>query len=208
MFTTIFKPYGHAFKVTAKGVSTDGIVVQWNILLPFLLMGIGTLLGIIYNMQSYSSLAGTAGYGINVFWSIFNIMVLTIACMVCVEFPKMRRFDRFLSGENATLEINNNAVNCVVLDVSLGGARILLNSNSSNKIHEGQKIIVHIYDRKIPAKIIRFIDQDTEVALEFEVDTAMRRFLIAKLFTGNYDNEIGRVSVWGSIKGIVRKTFY
>lgn len=208
VFTTLFKPYGHPFKVTAKGVSTNGIVVQWNILLPFLVMGAGTLLGIMYNMQSYSSLAGTAGYGINVFWSLFNMMVLTIACMVCVEFPKMRRFERFLSGENATLEINGCIVNCVVLDISLGGAKVLLREANFRSVQEGLKIKVNIYDTKIPAKITRFINTETEVAIEFEIDTAMRRFLIAKLFTGNYNNEIGRVSVWGSIKGIVRKTFY
>jgi cellulose synthase (UDP-forming) len=205
--SALLKPYGQAFKVTAKGVSTDKVVVQWNILIPFLIIGIGTFLGMMYSMLDYSSLSGGAGYSVNVFWSLFNMMILTICCMVCVEFPKMRRFERFLSGENATLDIQGNKVNCIVRDISLGGAKILLEKKDLS-IKEGQDIILNIYNVDIPAKVNRFINNENEIATKFSLDTTMRRFLIGRLFTGNYDNEIGRVSVWGAIKGITRKTFY
>jgi hypothetical protein len=119
----------------------------------------------------------------------------------------MRRFERFLSGENATLDIQGNKVNCIVRDISLGGAKILLEKKDLS-IKEGQDIILNIYNVDIPAKVNRFINNENEIATKFSLDTTMRRFLIGCLFTGNYDNEIGRVSVWGAIKGITRKTFY
>ena len=34
--TALVRPWGHPFKVTAKGVASDRIVVQWGLLLPLI----------------------------------------------------------------------------------------------------------------------------------------------------------------------------
>ena len=40
VFMGLVKPFGHPFKVTAKGVSTDTVTIQWAFLLPFLLLAV------------------------------------------------------------------------------------------------------------------------------------------------------------------------
>ena len=105
--TTLFKPWGHPFKVTAKGVATDRITVQWSLLLPFVALAVLTVVGMVMSMSPFSPLNGTSGYSVNIFWSIFNVAVLLLTATVCVELPKRRQDDRFVSGETGKIELSS-----------------------------------------------------------------------------------------------------
>ena len=88
--------------------------MQWRYLLPFAAIALATVLGIARNTAQFSPVYGTDGYAVNVFWSIFNIAVLVIACAVCVEVPRRRVEERFNSGENAIVRlVNGTQVPCV-----------------------------------------------------------------------------------------------
>ena len=39
----------------------------------------------------------------NLFWSLYNCLVLFIACMICVEQPRFRSEERFIADEEVTL---------------------------------------------------------------------------------------------------------
>ena len=191
--TTFVKPWGHPFKVTAKGLNTEGITIQWGLLAPFATMAGGTAVGMLLNMSSYSPLNGTPGYAVNVFWSIFNIAVLCIACAVCVEQPKRRRDERFQSGEQAVVCFTGPplASPCVVLELSLGGARLKREGGWSGVPAYGSLTLdggaLHL-----PFSVIR-IAGPSELSIGFQLDQDLRRALIRKLFTGGYDNEVGTV---------------
>ena len=58
------------------------------------------------------------------FWSWYNIVVLTIACIVCIEQPRYRSSERLSAVETAILDIDGLAYVVRVIDVSLGGARL------------------------------------------------------------------------------------
>lgn len=53
------KPFGRPFKVTPKGSSSGGGLIQWSYILPFALAALGTFLGILINTSAYAELNGT-----------------------------------------------------------------------------------------------------------------------------------------------------
>jgi cellulose synthase (UDP-forming) len=190
--TALVRPFGHPFKVTAKGVSTDRIVVQWRLLLAFAGMALATILGIALNVSQYSPLYGTDGYEVNVFWSLFNIAVLVIACVVCIELPKRRAQERFQSDETATLRLSNGMQTaCEVRDISLGGANLAVPLGRLRADDRG--VLVFADGVEAPFAIVRNLEGG--LAVRFSDDDATRRALIAKLFTGGYDNEVEQIRV-------------
>jgi cellulose synthase (UDP-forming) len=186
----LIKPWGHPFKVTAKGISADRVVVQWRYLLPFAAIALATILGIARNTAQFSPVYGTDGYALNVFWSIFNIAILVIACAVCVEVPRRRVEERFNSGENAIVRlVNGTQVPCVLNDISLGGAHLMMGFGRLRASDEGSLLLAN----GIEAPFTQVRQFEGGVAVKFNLDRQTRRQLIALLFTGGYANEVSQV---------------
>ena len=92
-FVGLVQPRGHPFSVTAKGGDRSRIVVQWNMLAPFaILLGltvIGLLLGLVTDRFAFND-AGE-GKWVILFWTIYNMIVLTLTIIACVELPRRER---------------------------------------------------------------------------------------------------------------------
>lgn len=52
----LFRPWGRPFKVTPKGVSRDGVTVQWGVMLPYLGLAVIMAAGMLVNASPYSPL--------------------------------------------------------------------------------------------------------------------------------------------------------
>ena len=203
--TALVKPWGHPFKVTAKGVQTAGVTVQWRLLLPYAFMAVAAALGMIVNMSPYSPLNGTPGFSVNVYWTVLNVTVLSIACAVCVELPKRRRDERFASGERAAVEFAGSASECTVLDISLCGARLRVTDPGCEPRSAGT-LSLDDDSLRLPFDIVR-ITGDGSLAVEFRLTDRLRRALIRKLFTGGYANEVERISIGRTLVGAISKVF-
>lgn len=205
--TTLVKPWGHPFKVTPKGISTTGITVHWSLLAPFAAIAICNALGMLVNTSSYSQLNGTPGYAINVFWSLFNVTVLCIACAVCVELPKRRCDERFASGEPATIEFASHQpeVACVVLDFSLGGARLARDGGWA-EVPPCGSLVVDGGALHLPFAVTR-VTAAGELSIRFDLNASVRRALIRKLFTGRYNNEVETVRPLRTIASALARVF-
>lgn len=204
--TGIVNPWGRAFKVTAKGKTTDKITVQWGSFGLYAAIAIGTLAGMVVNMDTASSLFGTPGYQLNVFWSIFNIAVLTIAAAVCVELPRQRRDERFTSGEVAIILAGDGSrIPCQVRDISVGGARLRREGDWDSVALDQGELLLDYGALRLPFTTRR--EADGILAIRFDDDKDTRRALIRKLFTGRYGNEVERVSIARTTVGVVRKVF-
>ncbi|HZF77298.1 MAG TPA: glycosyltransferase [Acetobacteraceae bacterium] len=204
VLTALVKPFGHPFKVTAKGLSSEGVTVHWNFLLPFALIALGTAAGILWNMRPASPLFGTDGFSINLFWSVFNIAVLCVACAVCVEPPKRRRDERFATGEAAWIEEADGArLPCIVTDISVGGAR--LRRPDGWPAEPTGTLVLDGGALRAPFSGIRVTGDN--FALRFPDEAGLRRALIRKLFAGGYSNEVPRVSIPRTLAGVARKVF-
>ena len=198
------KPWGRPFKVTAKGLSMDRITVQWELLAPFAVVGVATVLGVFANLSPRSPLYGTPGYALNVFWSVFNVAVLSIACAVCVELPKRRRDERFFSGERGIVSSPGNTPrNCAVLDISVGGARLILGTDRDATVGNGE-LWLDDGTLRIDFDLLR-IEPNNVLVVQFRHDDRSRRSLSRKLFTGGYDNEVDRISLAATLAYVVRR---
>lgn len=89
-FTGLFKPHGHPFSVTAKGGDRSKVVVQWRLMMPFLIMLVltlgGLLLGIVFDQ--FASFTAGDGKWVILFWSLYNLAVLAVTCLACIERPR------------------------------------------------------------------------------------------------------------------------
>jgi cellulose synthase (UDP-forming) len=203
--TALVKPFGHPFKVTAKGLSTEGMTIQWAFLMPFLLLAGGTALGMGMNLSSYSTLNGTDGYNMNVIWSVFNITVLCIAAAICVELPRRRRDERFPADEPASLAFGKTSGICTVRNISLGGAALERPDGWAQRGRFGT-ILLRGVPEPIPFEALSE-NADGILAIRFRNSDEVRYGLIRKLFTGLYNNEVPKVRLSRVSVSVLRKLF-
>ena len=89
----LIKPHGHGFKVTAKGGDRSKVVVQWQLMRPFLI-GLGlTIVGLLIGIFSDRFAFYDAGEGkiVILFWTIYNVIVLSMTVLACIELPRRER---------------------------------------------------------------------------------------------------------------------
>lgn len=92
-WTGLVQPKGHPFSVTAKGGDRSQVVVQWHIMAPFVALHALTMVGLLVGVLSDSFAFNSAGAGKTVilFWSFYNLVVLSVATLACIELPRRER---------------------------------------------------------------------------------------------------------------------
>jgi cellulose synthase (UDP-forming) len=89
----LIQPHGHPFKVTAKGGDRSRIIIQWEMLRPYLILLLLTLGGLLIGIFSDQFAFNDAGQGKSVvlFWTIYNFVVLSVTLITFVELPREER---------------------------------------------------------------------------------------------------------------------
>ncbi|UWQ23160.1 glycosyltransferase [Jannaschia sp. W003] len=89
----LFRPHGHPFTVTAKGGDRSRIQVQWHMMAPFAALLALTLVGLGLGIVSDRFAFFDAGDGkaVVLFWTIYNVAVLALTVVVCIELPRAER---------------------------------------------------------------------------------------------------------------------
>jgi cellulose synthase (UDP-forming) len=121
---TLIQPGGHEFKVTAKGIHSAGLNVQWGLLFRFLAIASVTILGLAKVFAFDNSDPIQDGGALNLFWAWYNLLVLTICCLVCIEQPRRRLDERFSTTENVFIKIGDQTRVYKVTDISASGMRL------------------------------------------------------------------------------------
>jgi cellulose synthase (UDP-forming) len=121
---TLIQPSGHDFKVTAKGIHSAGLNVQWGLLFRFLAIASVTILGLAKVFAFDHSDLIEDGGALNLFWAWYNLVVLTICCLVCIEQPRRRLDERFSTKENVLIKIGDRTRVYEVTDISVSGMRL------------------------------------------------------------------------------------
>src|SRR5262249_37740838 len=120
----LLRPRGHKFKVTAKGIHNAGLSVQWRLLFRFLALAGITILGVAQVFSFDHSGLMEDGGAINLFWAWYNLVVLTICCVVCIEQPRRRLHERFATREKVLIKIGDLRRAYEVKDISATGMRL------------------------------------------------------------------------------------
>ena len=191
--SAMVKPFGRPFQVTAKGISTDRVIVQWDLFLRLAGIAALTFAGVLIHLPAFSPRRSVDGYGVTVFWSLINITVLSLAALACVELPKRRRDDRFETNESAVIRLDGELdLGCNLQDLSLGGALVKRESGWRNLVGPAA-LVLDGGNLVLPVTVVR--RDGTTAALNFLPDPALRRALIVKLYTGGYNREVERIKM-------------
>jgi cellulose synthase (UDP-forming) len=183
----LIKPKGHKFHVTAKGGDRSRRFVQWSLLRVFLVYLGLTVAGVLWAFLIEDGTKLRDSSALCLFWSWYNIVVLTIACVVCVEQPRLRASERLPSSDRVTVHLGNEIFGCRVLDLSLGGARL----SGSPRGKSGASLTIDIGSLRLPATIVR--TGPGEFAVRFDAAGAARSDLIRLLYSGRYSATVPRI---------------
>jgi cellulose synthase (UDP-forming) len=163
-YTGLFLPHGHAFKVTAKGGDRSRTVVQWGLMRPFLVLFVLTAVGLVLGLVSWRFEFSDAGDGkvVTLFWTLYNLFVLGLTILACIELPRMDR--RFADvPERVVLEVDGGeAIPVWMRGLTLSGARL-----RGIELPVGQGVAMTLRGRlRLAARVIRCEPGNVIVRLE------------------------------------------
>ncbi|MDF2234797.1 glycosyltransferase [Albimonas sp. CAU 1670] len=177
-FTGLIQPHGHPFKVTAKGGDRDKVVVQWALMRPFLVLLGLTLLGLTIGIASPRFAFGEAGDGKTVilFWTVYNVLVLALTLLVCIELPRAER--HVADGpERAALEIDGVQERVWLAELTSEGARV-----RGRQPAPGTAAVLHVPDVGPVAAMVRATSGDG-VRLRLDPTPEQREALLRRFYT-------------------------
>jgi cellulose synthase/poly-beta-1,6-N-acetylglucosamine synthase-like glycosyltransferase len=181
------KPKGHKFQVTAKGGDRSQRFVQWPMLNPFMIYLALTIAGVIWAFMVQDGTKLRDDSALCLFWSWYNIVILTIACVVCIEQPRLRASERLASGERAEVRVGDAVFVFPVLDVSLGGLRLAGVAPAS----VGCDVTVRLGELTLEAQVAR--QGSGEFGLHLEGSEAARTDMIRHIYSGRYSADVGKI---------------
>jgi len=190
-FFGLLKPKGHKFEVTPKGKIRDQRQVQWMTMRRFSAVLICLIVSMTLSFLSNESGALEAAGGLCLFWSWYNIVMLTIACAVCVERPRFRTDERVGAREDVVLHVKNHSHRHGLLDLSISGMRIA----GVAPAPVGVGVTVTFRGSGVPATIVRVGPTEFALRLDGEAarDTMIRHFYSDRYIGAAWDVRIGRV---------------
>ncbi len=183
----LVKPKGHKFQVTAKGGDRSKRFVQWPILRVFLTLLILTVAGVVWAFIFEDGTKLRDSSALCLFWSWYNIVILTVACVVCVEQPRLRASERLAAGETAQINVAGQPSIARLIDVSLGGARIA----GAAPAAVGTQVSVAINGVLLPGAILRSGDSDYVVRFDDTVEARIQ--LIRYVYSGRFGADIPHI---------------
>jgi cellulose synthase (UDP-forming) len=173
----ILRPKGQKFRVTAKGGDRSKRIIQWPVLRIFLFYLAVNTLGIA-NVFVFNRSVGLTDMGVMaLFWSWYNIVVLVLACYVCVEQPQRRYRHRFPTNELVQLEAENRVLVFAARDISVSGMRL----SGVAPVSIDGFVSLTIGDFTLKARLVR-VTKDG-FALAFNPTLRNRAILIRHIFS-------------------------
>jgi cellulose synthase (UDP-forming) len=183
----LVKPKGQKFKVTAKGGDRSRRFVQWPLLNVFLVYFGLTVAGVIWAFAFEDGTKLRDSSALCLFWSWYNMVILTIACMVCIEQPRYRSAERLAAADEAIVQHAGSASPHRVLDISLGGALL----EGTIAAEPGSEIAMTVAGLRLPARVMRRGTHD--FAVQFDDISETRADLIRLVYSGRYSAAIVRI---------------
>jgi cellulose synthase/poly-beta-1,6-N-acetylglucosamine synthase-like glycosyltransferase len=176
----LFRPNGQKFKVTAKGGDRSQRIVQWPVLRIFLFYLLLNVAGIANTFLFYRGEGLTDTSAMALFWCWYNIVILVLACYVCVEQPQRRYRHRFPINDSVQLHAKNGVRSYAIRDISVSGIRLI----GRNRPEANTIVVIKLGDAIMRARVIRATDDG--FALAFEPTLKNRTEVIRYIFSKRY----------------------
>ena len=195
---TLIRPHGHKFEVTAKGIHHAGLNIQWRLLFRFLVIVFVTILGLIKVFAFDNSDLIEDGGALNLFWAWYNLLVLTICCLVCIEQPRRRLDERFATREKAIIRIGDDVRLYEVTDISASGMRLA--GAISDPVGSPANVIMG----EIESLAVVARKGDNEFAVSLIGDEA-REAMTRRVYSDRYGKPLDQISASQVFAGILQR---
>jgi cellulose synthase (UDP-forming) len=199
--TGLLKPHGHKFKVTAKGGDRDQRFIEWPLLRIYGTVVAITLAGIVYAFVLHLQGESIAYGGLALAWSLYNAIILTIVCFVCIEQPRRRKAERFERNEPVVFDVGGRPGIYRLADVSITGARFV----SDNPPLVGSAVHCTLQGRKVAALIVRRTWDGFAIRFDESLDTRVE--LIRAFYSGDYVSAFTSIRAAPVGKAILTRIF-
>jgi cellulose synthase (UDP-forming) len=180
----VLRPKGQKFKVTAKGGDRSQKFVQWPMLRIFLALLFISLFGIANAFLFDDTRPLAESSALALFWSWWNIIILMLACFVCIEQQQRRRGDRFETGETINVGANGSEHLYQASDISVSG----LHLTGAPPAPVGSVVRLRIGELTVDGEIVRLTE--TGFGVRFEPTLQNRIALTRYVFSGRYSGTV------------------
>lgn len=205
---TLINPGGHLFRVTPKGRDAAQAGYERGIFWICLALLLATALGLVVNARvDVRIVEQTALIPLVAFWSVVNILILLLVCMLCLQARVRRGEERFELSEAVWLLPGGGArLPARLRDLSLSGAAVRLPDGAPD-LPDGMTVELFLPSvGSVRARVARhFVDH---VGLHFDLPPSPERdLLIRKIFTSGINTPETEVSGPGVTLGLLGRVF-
>jgi cellulose synthase (UDP-forming) len=203
---TLFKPHGHAFKVTPKGSDATAGGYQRGIFLACATLMIATLTGLVINaIPDTRIVAQGALVPMVAFWGLINIVVLFLAAMLCLGRPALRAEERFALDDQVAVW-RRDARHATItrgLDISVSGIALAEIGAVGGGVTVGEPVRVRLRGvGSIDGRVAR--SHGGRIGIAFDgTDSAARDRLIVRLFTAGLNTSRHSMSMWQATRAML-----
>lgn len=183
----LLRPKGQKFKVTAKGGDRSKQFIQWPLLRIFGVLLALTAIGIANAFLIDPTRPLAESSAIALFWSWYNIIVLTLCCYVCSEQQQRRKGERFDVRVPVTISAGEISYGFYASDVSVSGIHLL----GEPPLPVGSPVRARFADVSIDAHIRRKTEHG--FGLEFENSAQSKAHLLRFIFSGRTSTTVGKI---------------
>jgi cellulose synthase (UDP-forming) len=206
VLTTLVKPFGHPFTVTAKGGSSQTSSYAWGIFwAAATLMGL-TISGLVINViPDWRIVESADTLSVVTFWSAINVVVLFLVCMMSLQAPKRRGEERFELDERIWIVASNGTISTGrIKDISLSGVGLDGDMEREIRVNAGDTVRVFITEVGFVAgTVVRQSGQF--LGIQFTLLPSIERdLLIRKMFTGGLDTTNVIASAWSGTSAMLK----
>ena len=205
VFGTLVRPFGHPFKVTPKGQTSQASHYAGGIFwTSAALIGL-TILGLTINtIPELQIINDSDALPVVAFWSAINSVVLFLVCLIALQAPLRRGEVRLELDEPIWVVSPSGTIQTGrTLDMSLSGAGFELDRDLMSA-KAGDIVRVFITEVGfVAASVVR--QSDRFMAVNFMLPASLERdLLIRKLFTAGLDINEMKVSTLSSTAAILK----
>lgn len=197
VFVGLVRPKGQKFKVTAKGGDRSHTIVQWAMIARFGTLLALTIAGVVFAFRGPGPLQESSVVAL--YWSWYNIIILTAAIAVCVERPRLRRNERLRGRERVFVSTATSRRAYETEDISVGGLRL----RGAVDAAIGSPVSVEIAGGTLNGTLIRRTETDFAIALD-DTQTA-RTAMVRTVYSGAYQAQVKEIRTGRVARKVARR---
>ena len=197
----MLRPVGQKFKVTAKGGDRGARFIEWSLMRILLIYLVLTIISVFVAFGWNGGWSLQESSAIALFWSWYNIVILTVTCLVCIEQPRKRKAERLQSGDRVGVACTDGLRWQPILDISTTGLRIA----GSSPTEIGQSVALQIGGIDLHAIVVR--KTETNFAVRIDDTIEARKAMIRQVYSSRYTASVSEVRPNQLIKAVLARAF-